>query len=162
MLEQFLGAVAGAIDGTPFALWATRDPLAYPVANVVHVLGLALFLGPIAILDLRLLGAFPALPLPALSRALTPLALTGLLLLLASGPVLFAADALALAQSATFHWKLMLLGAALANAAAFRLLWHRRLRADRPLPAPAAGMALASLVAWTGVAILGRWIAYAA
>jgi hypothetical protein len=157
-----LEAIAAAIDGTPFALWAARDPLAYPVANVVHVLGLALFLGPIAILDLRLLGAFPALPLPALTRALTPLALAGLALLLLSGPILFAADAAALAQSATFRWKLLLLGAALLNAAAFRLLWHRRLLSGAPLAPPAAGMALASLAAWTAVAILGRWIAYAA
>jgi hypothetical protein len=152
-----LEAIAAAVESTPYALWAGRDPLAYPVANVIHVLGLALLLGPILLVDLRLLGAFGTLPLQPFSDALTPFAVAGLALLLLSGTVLFAADAAALAASGTFRLKLILVGLALANALLFRRLW-----AGTAPPGPGLkALALASLLLWTAAAIAGRWIAYA-
>lgn len=153
-----LESVAAAIEGTPFALWAARDPLAYPLANVLHVLGLALLLGPILLVDLRLLGAFPALPLRPFVRAVRPFAVAGFAGLVLSGTVLFAADAVALATSETFRLKLLLVGLGLANALAFPLAW----RGEAPAGAGARGMALASIGVWTAAAIAGRWIAYAA
>ena len=60
----------------------------YPVANLVHLLRLALLIGSIGIVDLRLAGVFRALPLLPLSRALTPLAISGLILIGLSGAVL--------------------------------------------------------------------------
>jgi hypothetical protein len=147
-----LEAAAAALDGTPFALWAARNPLAYPVANTLHVIGLALLLGPVALLDLRILGAFGSLPLPALSSAVTRLAAAGLVLLLASGPVLFAADAVSLAGSLLFGWKLGLIALATGNALLFRL--------TAPDGTAARLMAGVSLAAWTSAAVLGRWIAY--
>ena len=153
-----LETVAAAVSGTSFALWAARDPLAYPVANVVHVLGLALLLGPILLIDLRLMGAFSALPSEPFVRALRPFAVAGLLLLILSGSVLFAADAVALAQSGTFRLKLLLVGLGLANALAFSAVG----RGGGPAGGAATAMALASALVWTGAAVAGRWIAYAA
>lgn len=153
-----LETLAAAIEGTPYALWAARDPWAYPIANVVHVLGLALLLGPILLADLKLLGAFPALPPLPFVRAVRPFAISGLAGLILSGSVLFAADAVALATSGTFRLKLLLVGLGLANALAFPLLW----RGVEPVGGGARAMALASLGLWTGAAIAGRWIAYAA
>lgn len=152
-----LETVADAVSGASFALWASRDPWAYPVANVVHVLGLALLLGPILLIDLRLLGAFPALPSAPFVRTLRPFAVAGLVLLILSGPVLFAADAVALAESGTFRLKLVLVGLGIANALAFA-----RVHADGALRPLGRAMAVASLALWTGAAIAGRWIAYAA
>lgn len=152
-----LETLAAALDGTPFALWAARDPLAYPVANVVHVLGLALLLGPILLVDLKLLGAFRALPVGPFVGAVRPFAVAGLGLLILSGTVLFAADALALAESGVFRLKLLMAGLGLANALAFPLLWR-----GQDLPSgPARAMALASILLWTATAVAGRWIAYA-
>lgn len=150
-----LESLAGALAGTPLALWAARDPLAYPVANVLHVLGLALLLGPVLLMDLRVLGAFPALPKAPFVAALRPFAVAGLLLLLPSGAVLFAADAASLAQSGAFRLKLILVGLGLANALLFTVAGALSGRA-------AGAMALASLLIWTAAAIVGRWIAYAA
>lgn len=152
-----LETVAAAVSETTFAHWASRDPLAYPVASVIHVLGLALLLGPILLIDLRLLGAFPSLPLLPFVRAVRPFAVAGLGLLILSGTVLFAADAVALAQSDTFRLKLLLVGLGLANAMAFPLLW----RGEEPAGTAARVMALGSLLAWTAAAVAGRWIAYA-
>lgn len=151
-----LEAIAAAVEGTPFALWAARHPLAYPLANVVHVLGLVLLLGGIGLVDLRLMGLFRALPLVALSQALTPLGIGGLCLLAASGSVLFAADATSLAGSPIFRWKLVLIALALTNALLFRLLW----KPSETAAGWGRAMALASLCLWLSVAVLGRWIAY--
>ena len=153
-----LASVARAVEASPFASWAAESALAYPVANVVHLLGLVLVVGGIGLVDLRLLGLFRKLPLEPLARALTPLAVAGLILMAASGSILFAADAAALAASGTFRLKLMLIAVALTNAAIFRL-WIGRTLADPPGTAMRLS-ALASLALWMSVATMGRMIAY--
>ncbi len=150
--------IAEAVAATPFAAWAAGSPQAYPYANVLHLLGLVLLLGGIGLIDLRLLGAFPRLPLQALAEALTPLGIAGVIILVASGSVLFAADAVALAGSETFRLKLVLIGIALANALAFRFLYRSL---DAAPPALAARlMAFISLALWLSIATSGRMIAY--
>jgi hypothetical protein len=119
-----------------------------------------LLIGGIGVVDLRLAGAFRALPLAALARALTPLAAAGVALLAASGTILFAADARALVASPAFRLKLALIGLALANAGLFRLWSHGRLVGWRQVPRSAAVAAMLSLLLWLGVAAAGRLIAY--
>lgn len=157
MLAEF----AEAIQALPFGIWAGRSASAYPVANLVHLLGLVMLVGGIGLVDLRLAGAFRSLPTAALSRALTPVAIAGLLLMLPSGLILFAADAEAMAASATFKRKLVLIALALANAVLFRWIWNKRI-ADWDISPPLAGrlMAGASLILWLLVAAHGRMIAY--
>lgn len=154
-------SLAAAIQHSSFGEWASQSSLAYPIANVVHLLGLVMLVGGIGILDLRLAGAFRALPVVPLSRALTPVALAGLALMVPSGAIMFAADAGALAASGIFRWKLVLIALALTNALAFRWLWRDRL-ADWASGPPAAGrlMAWGSILLWLSVGTLGRWIAY--
>ena len=151
-------AIAEWVADTAFAEWAMGSALAYPVANTVHVLALVLLLGAIGLVDLRVLGLFPRIPLQPLSTALTPIAATGVVILTASGTILFAADALTLAESRTFRLKLTLLVAALANVALFRWLYGRVIPDSPPIGARA--LAFASVLLWTGVAISGRLIAY--
>jgi hypothetical protein len=80
-----LTGLAEAVEASAFGAWAGQSSLAYPLANVVHLLGLVMLVGGIGLVDLRLVGAFPSLPPAALSRALTPIAVAGLLLMLPSG-----------------------------------------------------------------------------
>ena len=120
-----------------------------------------MLVGGIGLVDLRLVGAFPRLPPAALARYLTPVALVGLALQVASGVVLFAADARALIGSNTFRWKLILIAAALANALLFRLLWRGRIAAWEVDPPPAGRvMAACSIALWLAVGWQGRMIAY--
>ena len=141
-----IAALVDWLAASGITAWASRGAV-YPVANIAHLLGLVLLLGCIGIVDLRLLGAWRALPVDALQRALTPLGIAGLVLLAMSGSVLFAADAGSLVGSTVFRWKLVVIGLALANAALFRRFGGRLL----------AGL---SLGAWLVVAALGRMIAY--
>lgn len=126
--------------------------MAYPIANVAHVLGLVGLLGAIGVYDLRMLGWGRALPAQTLLAAVRPLAIGGFGLLALSGAVLFAADAVALAGSDLFRVKLVLIVAAVANAAAFEWM--------KPHGRPAAAFAAASLILWITVAVAGRMIAY--
>ena len=156
-----LSALGEAVQNSAFGLWAAQSSLAYPVANVLHLLGLVMLVGGIGVLDLRLAGFFWAIPVAPLSRALTPVALAGLALMLPTGAVMFAADAEALVMSGTFRWKLVLIALALANALAFRFRWQRRLENWEMEPPPLGRlMAATSILLWLGVAALGRWIAY--
>ena len=160
-MEGALASLAEAVASTGFGQWASTSPVAYPLANVVHLLGLVMLVGGIGILDLRLAGAFRALPVAPLSRALTPIALAGLALMVPSGATMFAADATSLAVSGVFRLKLALIAVALVNAAAFRILWRARL-ADWDAAPPMAGrlMAGGSILLWLAIGGLGRMIAY--
>lgn len=157
MLTRF----ALAVQDTPFGIWAGQSADAYPIANLIHLLGLVMLVGGIGIVDLRLAGAFRSLPAAALSRALTPVAIVGLLLMIPSGFTMFAADAESMAASATFQRKLVLIALALANAVLFRLIWGKQI-ADWDAAPPLAGRAMAgaSLLLWLAVAFHGRMIAY--
>lgn len=155
-------ALAALLEASALGQWARGSAIAYPVANVLHLLGLVLLIGGIGVVDLRLAGFLRSLPTVPLARAMTPFALAGLGLLALSGAVMFAADAGPMVASEIFRLKLALIGLGLAHAVLFRWLWRRRLDSWEASP-PLAGrlMALGSLGLWLSVGALGRWIAYA-
>ena len=119
-----------------------------------------LLVGGIGIVDLRIAGAFRALPLVPLARALTPFAIAGLALSAATGSVLFASEAATLIRSPVFQWKLALVGLALVNAMLFRARFADLAPWSDRAPTGARAMALASLSLWLAAATCGRLIAY--
>lgn len=152
--------LAAALQESSFGAFARGG--AYVWANLVHLFGMVMLVGGIGLLDLRIVGLFPGLPLQASSRILTRFALIGLILIVPSGFTMFAADAASLWKSETFRWKVSLIGLALANAVAFRVLWRRYAEGvDMDVPMGARLMAGGSLVLWLWIAALGRLIAYA-
>jgi len=162
-VEHPTGAPAWAValqeSGYAFAI---RDSTwIYPIANLTHILGLALLVGSILILDLRLLGVGRWVSVDALSRLTTPFSILGICLMLVSGNVLFSADAAALATNPIFRLKMAILAVALANAVLFRLLWQRRtVEWTDGVPAPAKLQACLSGIGWLSVGSCGRLIAY--
>ena len=131
------------------------------LVNLVHLLGLVLLVGPMLLLDLRLMGAGRQFPLPAVSGMLTAWAISGLLLLLPSGALLFAADAGPLLDNPLLQIKLLLITLGIANALLFRLLWADRLD-EWDLVRPRLGQLQAALsaICWLATGTLGRLIAY--
>ena len=152
-----LAALAARIEASQIGTWMRESALAYPVANLVHLLGLVVLLGVIGLVDLRIAGAFSRLPLQPFVSALTPIGVTGLLLLAASGPLLFAADAVSLSKSDMLFRKLVLIAIALANALYFRWRWRK---SGPKADTIAKISAIASICLWLAVAALGRLIAY--
>ena len=133
----------------------------YPTANVLHVIGVILLVGPILALDFRFLGFARFLPNKAVSRLLTPFAIVGICLIVPSGLTLFTADAGPLASNRILQIKLSLVLLGLINAVAFRLLWARRIsRWDTQPPPLARAQVVASIAIWLSVPTLGRLMAY--
>lgn len=160
-MEGALLGFAQWLDAVGVGPWARGSAWVYPLVNCLHLLGLVMLVGGIGVVDLRLAGLWRSLPAAELSRALTPLAITGLAVLVLSGSALFAADGAALARSVTFHRKLVLIALALANALLFRLIWQRRVEAGGEVPSLIGRTsAAASLGMWLGAGALGRLIAY--
>lgn len=148
---------AAAIEKSPLALAMRSSAGLYPAVNLAHLAGLVLLIGGIGVLDLRIAGLGRAIPLPALSRLLTPLAILGLILMLGSGALMFTADAGPLVGSNAFRWKVALIALAILNALAFRRFFGDLSREPGPL---ARLMAVASIVLWTTAAAFGRLIGY--
>lgn len=135
--------------------WISSHPWAYPVLEVAHLIGIALLLGNLVLLELRVLGAAPALPLPALARAALGVALCGFGLAATSGLLMFASQPLDLLANRVFTLKMLLLAAAASNAAWF----HGRGSLQR-LDGVAKAQTVLSLGLWLAVLTCGRFIAY--
>ena len=160
-MNAALARLAEAVGASSFGQWASGSALAYPVANVIHLLGLVMLIGAIGIVDLRLAGALRAVPVAPLYRSLVPIAIIGLILMVPSGATMFASDAATFAASAVFRLKITLVAVAIANAVAFHFLWRHRIDHWDAAP-PIAGrvMAAGSLMLWLTIGALGRMIAY--
>lgn len=160
-MESLLLTAAAWLDAVGIGGWARGSALVYPLVNTLHLLGLVMLVGGIGVVDLRVAGLWRALPIAPLSRALTPVAIVGLVVMVASGIVLFAADGRALAASDIFSRKLVLITLALANAVAFRWMWGDRIGGwSRAAPVAARLMAVLSILLWLAAGAMGRWIAY--
>jgi hypothetical protein len=153
--------LSAALEATALATWVRTSGWAYPLVNLVHLLGLTLLIGPIGLLDLRLLGFGRRFAIGDVSTTLTPYAVMGLVLLIGSGVLLFSADASPLHRNPLLQIKLSCIVLALANALAFRRIWaHRLADWDRHPPLSGRLQALLSLLLWPAVGTFGRLLAY--
>ena len=135
--------------------WITSNPIAYPALEVVHITGIALLVGNLVLVELRVWGLGSTLPLPALARLGLTVSLIGFGLAAASGLLMFASQAAELMANRAFVVKMGLLTLAGANAG----LFHARDGLAR-LDTLARLQTALSLGLWLGVIICGRWIAY--
>ncbi|HKQ95646.1 MAG TPA: hypothetical protein VJS40_08570 [Aestuariivirgaceae bacterium] len=150
-------ALLADLEASGLASLARSSTWLYPIANLVHVLGAALLVGAIAVFDVLLLRDRAQLAASIAATALAVAAL-GLLLQLASGSILLAAEATALGRNPAFIVKMVLIAVGLVNIAFFHWRW-RSLRAGMP-PAGVRLQAGVSLSVWVCVLLLGRLIAY--
>jgi hypothetical protein len=130
-------------------------PWAYPALEAAHIVGIALLLGNLVALELRVWGAAPTLPLQALARLSLGLALAGFALAVLTGLTMFASAPQELLANRAFVLKMGLIAAAGTNAA----LFHARGGLQRADALARAQTAL-SLAIWITAVVLGRWIGY--
>lgn len=144
-----------ALANTPPAQWMRFSRWGYAAVNTGHVLGIALLVGAIVPLNLRLLGAWRSLAIEPLARVLVPAAATGLALAAVTGSLLFLADPVDYAGLKLFVIKIGLVTAGTLHALSFQLgtgFNIARLRLKL-----AGGF---SLAAWLSALVLGRMIAF--
>ncbi len=135
----------------------------YPIVEIVHITGIALLVGSIAMFDLRLLGFSRALPVRRLAGHLLPWTLAGFAVVATSGAMMFTAHATEFWGNPAFTVKLSLIALAGANALWFHLGAYRNAYGwdvDRRAPAGAKAAAVLSLLLWVGVISCGRLLAY--
>ena len=144
------------LDALSSALGPLRThAFAYPTLEVLHILGIALLLGNLVLLELRVWGWGKALPVKELARLALLLALCGFALAAASGLVMFATQAGELLANRAFVIKMGLLMLAGCNAA-----WFHGRDSLMKLDATAKLQTLASTLIWIAIIFCGRWIAY--
>lgn len=131
----------------------------YAAVNTSHVLGIALLVGSILPLDLRLLGLWRGVALDGLVRVLVPVAAGGLVLALATGALLFSVRAPDYAALTVFRIKLVLIAVGVSAALLLHLLHGVRL--ERAAPGRLAGAGALSMTCWLGALLAGRMIAFA-
>lgn len=130
-------------------------PYAYPALEAAHILGIALLVGNLVLLETRVWGLNGTLPLPALGRATLTLALGGFALAGTTGLIMFATNPMELLANRSFTLKMGLLCLLGINASIF----HARGGLAR-IDGWARMQTVLSVGLWMGVIICGRWIAY--
>jgi hypothetical protein len=130
-------------------------PWAYPMLEVVHILGIGLLLGNLTLLELRVFGWGAALPVQPLARLSLTLVALGFSLAAASGLLMFATQAGELLANRAFTAKMLLLMLAACNAG-----WFHGRRSLERLDTMARALMVVSSVIWLLVLTCGRWIGY--
>ena len=131
------------------------NPWAYPALETLHILGIALLLGNLVALEVRVWGGAAMLPVAPLARLSLGLAAIGFALVAVSGLLMFATQAADLLAQRTFLVKMGLLALAGCNAA-----WFHGRGSLRKLDLTARLQMLVSTALWLGVLVCGRWLAY--
>ena len=153
----------------PFFKWANNTWLGqgisdsiwlFPAIEGVHIVALALLLGAILVLNLRLMGVLMRdRSLPQLSRELETWTLSSLIVILASGAMLFASEAVKVFYSSPFRIKMVFLLAAIVfHYTISRRLMRKEESELSPILSKVAGST--AIVLWTGVGFAGRAIGF--
>jgi hypothetical protein len=158
-----LGALEGSGLGQAMRQWLWL----YPSVEIVHILGIGLLFGSIAVFDLRLLGFSRSIPVKKLARHVLPWTAASFLLIIPSGLLMFTAHATEFIDSEVFVLKMLLIMAAGVNAALFHTItfrtaevWDSEEMRKLPPPPSARAAGAISLLLWISVIACGRLLAY--
>ena len=149
------------LEQTGFSNWVreSRSLFAYPGILLLHTYGMAIVVGLIAGIDLRILGFAPALPLAPMRRFL-PLMWAAFWVNAATGTILMVADATTKLRNPDFYVKM----GCIVLAVIIQRMIERRVFRDPPVEEPTTlnvkALACASLVCWLGAITAGRLLAY--
>ncbi len=135
----------------------------YPIVETTHVVSLALFVGTVLMVDLRLLGlAFRRTPISEMASRILPWTIFGFLITAATGLLLFYAIPERSFYSVWLRLKVALIVLAGLNA----MVFHWRARRNKNVwdqgttPRSLRVTGAISLAAWITAIFMGRMIAY--
>jgi len=150
-----------ALQNSAFSAWVVGSDTiwAYPMILTMHTVGLGIVVGAAVIVDLRLLGIGPGIPLEEVKRVF-PIFWLGFFINLVSGVMLFVSEAEDKATQPVFVIKLLLIAIGVVVTARIR---RRLFGVGSPsMRAASSGrtLALTSLAVWGGAIVAGRLMAY--
>ena len=151
------------LEQTGLAIWVRESTSiwAFPTILTFHTLGMGLLAGAIAMVDLRVLGVAPLLPLTALEQFLRVMWI-GFWVNAVSGTLLFMAGATMHAKNPAFYIKMacVVLGMLAAEAVRREVFRHPGHAETGSVTMKGRLLAGASLALWTGAITAGRLMAY--
>jgi hypothetical protein len=161
------GGPLGALEASGLGQAMRQWLWLYPSVEIVHILGIGLLFGSIAVLDLRLLGFSRGISVKRLASHVLPWTAASFLLIIPSGLAMFTAHATEFVQSEVFVLKMLLILAAGLNAALFHTItfrtadvWDSEEMRKLPPPPSARAAGAISLLLWIAVISCGRLLAY--
>ena len=137
-------------------------PWVWPTCETLHFIGLAMLIGTVWILDLRMLGVAKALPIAPMRRLLR-WGVAGFIINFVTGSLFFIGTPYQYIGNIGFYLKMVCVALAGVNVLIFYLtVYHRveRLEPGEDAPFPAKLIAAASLLLWLGVMSFGRLLPY--
>jgi hypothetical protein len=130
---------------------------AFPVLECIHIIGFALSIGTIAIVDLRMLGLGMRNQAAAqLAKDMAPWTLAGLAIMLISGPLIFSSDPVMYYHNPSFRFKIL----ALLLAIVYHYTIHRKVVSSASPPLVTKLVGGVSLALWVSVVAGGLFIAF--
>jgi hypothetical protein len=149
------------LEGSGFGTWLRESGSiwAYPAVLTLHTLGLGVLVGASSVLDLRLLGFAPRIPLEPLER-LFPIMWAGFWVNAISGVALFTADATTKGTTTVFMAKLVIIVGAVGLLVGIRRVVYGHNAGATVASLTVRMMAGASLALWFLAIVTGRYMAY--
>ena len=152
-------ALFAALEGTALAQALRGSRWGYAGVNAAHIFAIALLIGSVVPLNLRLLGLWSGISRDVVVRVLAPVAASGLALALLTGPLLFSIRAREYSGVGFLQVKLVFIAVGVLSALALCRA-HGFLLKDAPR-SRLVGHAILSMVCWLGALVCGRLIAFA-
>ena len=160
-MHEFLAWLEGSALGH---LMRESGVWTYGCVNLVHILGVASLFGAVLVLDLRLLGLWRKVALPAITEPTVPIAATGFIIAAISGVCLLATKATEYAGNPFLYIKFPAIGLGLLNVAALSSssAWkqHKVRELSSRERSRLALMGGISLFCWLTAITAGRMIGY--
>ena len=144
-------AFSNWLKTTHLSAFVTHYAWVWPASETLHFIGLAMLIGVVGLMDLRLLGMAKRLPFAPLHKLL-PFGIAGFSICLGTGTLFFAGDPFQYIHNPVFWYKILFIVLAGANVLVFY--------ASGVAPLGAKLIAGASLFLWIGVMYLGRMLPF--
>ena len=150
-----------ALQDSAFSAWVVgSDSIwAYPMILTMHTIGLGIVVGAAVVIDFRLLGVGPGIPLEEVRRVF-PIFWLGFSINLVSGLMLFVSEAADKATQPVFLVKLLLVILGATVTARIRRLVFGGGSPGALVPSAARPLAMMSIALWAGAIVTGRLMAY--
>jgi hypothetical protein len=152
------------LQASSLAKFIHQTPWAFTTIELIHVIAIALLVGTIAIVDLRLLGlASSKRPVTELTRNVLPFTWGAFVIAAVAGSLLFISRATDYFANPVFWTKMSIIVLGGINMMIFEFITFRGVQKwdlgpMPPLPARLAGGI--SLGCWILVVVFGRWIGF--
>jgi len=150
------------LEQSGFSVWVRESGslMAFPGILLMHTYGMAILVGIVAAIDLRILGFAPAMPLAPIAK-LFPLFWVAFWVNAITGTILLVADATTKMTNPDFGIKMMFIALAVIN----QRLIQRKVFGDpeldrKPFSPNAKMLAVSSIICWVGAITAGRLLAY--